>query len=111
MPKLAKPLTDTQVKTAKPRVKTYTLADGGGMYLEIAPTGSKIPVVMTGAKKPARGGLLRKRAGSILLNSNYRTLYDYLTTVARSVVGGVVARLTAGAASPSLRITIMVVAG
>jgi len=42
MPKLAKPLTDIQVKTAKPRDKTYTLADGGGMYLEIAPTGSKI---------------------------------------------------------------------
>ncbi|MGZ8293105.1 MAG: tyrosine-type recombinase/integrase, partial [Telluria sp.] len=42
MPKLAKPLTDTQVKTAKPRERTYTLADGGGMYLEIAPTGSKI---------------------------------------------------------------------
>lgn len=42
MPKLAKPLTDTQVKNAKPKDKTYTLADGGGMYLEIAPTGSRI---------------------------------------------------------------------
>lgn len=42
MPRLATPLTDTQVKTAKPRDKTYTLADGGGMYLEVAPTGSKI---------------------------------------------------------------------
>jgi integrase len=42
MPKLAKPLTDTQVKAAKPRAKTYTLADGGGMYLEVASTGSKI---------------------------------------------------------------------
>lgn len=42
MPKLAKPLTDTQVRTAKPRAKTYTLADGGGMYLEVASTGSKI---------------------------------------------------------------------
>jgi integrase len=42
MPRLAKPLTDTQVRTAKPRAKTYTLADGGGMYLEVAPTGSKI---------------------------------------------------------------------
>lgn len=42
MPKLAKPLTDTQVKTAKPRAKTYTLADGGGMYLDISPIGSKI---------------------------------------------------------------------
>ena len=42
MPKLAVPLTDTQVKNAQTRDKTYTLADGGGMYLEIAPTGSKI---------------------------------------------------------------------
>lgn len=42
MPKLATPLTDIQVKNAKPKAKAYTLADGGGMYLEIAPTGSKI---------------------------------------------------------------------
>ena len=42
MPKLAKPLTDIQVKRAKPKDKPYTLADGGGMYLEVMPTGSKI---------------------------------------------------------------------
>lgn len=42
MPKLAIPLTDIQVRNAKPREKTYTLADGDGMYLEVAPTGSKI---------------------------------------------------------------------
>ena len=42
MPKLAKPLTDLQVKSAKPRTKTYTLADGGGMYLEVSPAGSRI---------------------------------------------------------------------
>jgi hypothetical protein len=42
MPKLAKPLTDTQVKSAKPKNKPYMLADGGGMYLEVMPTGSKI---------------------------------------------------------------------
>jgi integrase len=41
MPKLAKPLTPTQVESAKPREKTYTLADGGGMYLEVTPTGKK----------------------------------------------------------------------
>lgn len=41
MPKLATPLTDTAVKNAKPRDKIYTLGDGGGMYLEITPTGSK----------------------------------------------------------------------
>lgn len=29
MPKLATPLTDTEVKNAKPKDKTYTLGDGG----------------------------------------------------------------------------------
>jgi integrase len=42
MPKLATPLTDIQVRNAKPKDKPYTMADGGGMYLEIVPTGSKI---------------------------------------------------------------------
>jgi integrase len=41
MPKLAKPLTDTQIRAAKPTDKAYTLADGDGMYLEVMPTGSK----------------------------------------------------------------------
>jgi integrase len=41
MPKLAAPLTDLQVKSAKPKDKLYTLPDGGGMYLEVAPSGSK----------------------------------------------------------------------
>lgn len=41
MPKLATPLTDIQVRNAKPKDKLYTLADGGGMYLEVAPSGSK----------------------------------------------------------------------
>ena len=45
MPKLATPLTDIQVRNAKPQPKdapkTYTLADGGGMYLEVSPTGTR----------------------------------------------------------------------
>ncbi|WP_423707702.1 tyrosine-type recombinase/integrase [Undibacterium sp. WLX3042] len=41
MPKLATPLTDIQVRNAKPKDKTYTLADGNGMYLEVMPTGKK----------------------------------------------------------------------
>jgi hypothetical protein len=31
-----------QVKNAKPKAKPYKLADGGGLYLEIMPTGSKL---------------------------------------------------------------------
>jgi len=42
MPKLIAPLTDIQVKNAKPKDKPYKLADGGGLYLEIMPTGSKL---------------------------------------------------------------------
>lgn len=42
MPRLVSPLTDIRVKTAKPKDKAYKLADGGGLYLEITPTGSKL---------------------------------------------------------------------
>jgi integrase len=41
MPKLAKPLTDIQVKNSKPKDKTWTLADGNGLYLEITSNGKK----------------------------------------------------------------------
>ncbi|MFZ6691843.1 tyrosine-type recombinase/integrase [Undibacterium sp. SXout20W] len=41
MPKLATPLTDIQCRTAKPKEKIYTIADGQGMYLEIFPSGAK----------------------------------------------------------------------
>jgi len=34
-------LSDPKVKKAKPEAKPYKLADGGGMYLEVMPTGSK----------------------------------------------------------------------
>lgn len=42
MPKLVTPLTEAQVKNSKPRDKSYKLSDGGGLYLEIMPTGSKL---------------------------------------------------------------------
>ncbi|MBR7956108.1 tyrosine-type recombinase/integrase [Burkholderia cenocepacia] len=35
------PLTDVAVRAAKPREKSYKLADGHGMYLEVMPNGSK----------------------------------------------------------------------
>lgn len=35
------PLSDVAIRTAKPREKPYKLADGGGMYLEISPSGGK----------------------------------------------------------------------
>lgn len=42
MPKLVTPLTDVQVRNAKPKEKPYKLFDGGGLYLEVMPTGSKL---------------------------------------------------------------------
>ncbi|VVE77365.1 tyrosine-type recombinase/integrase [Pandoraea sputorum] len=41
MPKLIAPLTDLQVKKAKPTDKPYRLADGKGLYLQVMPNGSK----------------------------------------------------------------------
>lgn len=35
-------LTDKTIKNAKPKDKPYKLADGGGMYLEVMPNGSKL---------------------------------------------------------------------
>lgn len=42
MSKPVQPLTQLQVKNAKPKDKPYKLADGGGLYLEVMPTGSKL---------------------------------------------------------------------
>lgn len=42
MPRLVAPLTDMRVKNAKPKEKPYKLADGGGLYIEVAPSGSKL---------------------------------------------------------------------
>lgn len=42
MTRITKPLTNTQIKQAKPRDKEYNLSDGGGLMLRIRPTGSKL---------------------------------------------------------------------
>jgi len=41
MPKKVSPLTDVQIKNAKSQEKPFKLADGGGLYLEVLPTGGK----------------------------------------------------------------------
>ena len=41
MPKLAAPLSEIKVRTAKPKAKPYKLSDGDNMYLLIKPSGSK----------------------------------------------------------------------
>lgn len=35
------PLTDVEVRSARPREKAYRLTDGSGMYLEVSPAGGK----------------------------------------------------------------------
>ncbi|MGZ3182085.1 MAG: tyrosine-type recombinase/integrase [Telluria sp.] len=42
MPKLVKPLSELQVKNARPGESTYTLFDGRGLFLEVTPQGSKL---------------------------------------------------------------------
>ena len=41
MAKIIKPLSSIQVRNAKPKDKSYKLFDGGGLYLEVFPTGSR----------------------------------------------------------------------
>lgn len=42
MGKIVRPLTVIQVKNAKPKEKSYKMFDGGGLYLEVTPAGSKL---------------------------------------------------------------------
>ena len=38
---MAANITDSQIKSAKPKDKRYFISDQGGLYLEVAPSGSK----------------------------------------------------------------------
>ena len=42
MPKRVAPLTDLQVRNAKKMERPYKLFDGGGLYVEVTPNGSKL---------------------------------------------------------------------
>lgn len=42
MPKIVPPLTDTRIKAMQPRATRYSVADGGGLVLEVMPSGSKV---------------------------------------------------------------------
>jgi integrase len=41
MPRVAKPLTDSLIASAKPKSTTYTLSDGGGLMLRVRSSGTK----------------------------------------------------------------------
>ena len=36
------PLTDTAIKALRPKDKPYKIFDGGGLYIEVLPTGTKL---------------------------------------------------------------------
>lgn len=42
MPRTVEPLTDTKIRNAKPRERSYKLFDGGGLYLEVMTDGRKL---------------------------------------------------------------------
>jgi hypothetical protein len=42
MPKIAIPLSDTKIKSLKPKAKRYLIADGGGLVLEVMTSGAKV---------------------------------------------------------------------
>lgn len=42
MSRIKKPLTDTEIRKAKPKEKEYPLSDGNGLILRVKPNGSKI---------------------------------------------------------------------
>ncbi|MBO37148.1 MAG: preprotein translocase [Anaerolineaceae bacterium] len=42
MARTTKPLTNTEVKQAKPKDKIYALSDGNGLQLRVKPNGSKL---------------------------------------------------------------------
>ena len=42
MANTTKPLTNTEVKQAKPKAKEYNLADGNGLYARVKPNGTKL---------------------------------------------------------------------
>jgi integrase len=42
MPKRIIPLSDAKVRNVKPKDKNYKLADGGGLYMLVSPTGGKL---------------------------------------------------------------------
>lgn len=60
MARVAKPLTDTEIRQAKAKDKEYSLADGKNLYLRVRTTGSKVWVLnyyRPGTKQRANVGL------------------------------------------------------
>lgn len=86
MARTTKPLSDTEIKNAKPKDKVYNLADGKGLYLKIKPSGYKVWIF--NYQKP----FTKKRIADTLGEYPALTLArarskrnDYLTLLANSI--------------------------
>jgi len=86
MARTTKPLSDTEIKNAKPKDKVYNLADGKGLYLKIKPSGYKVWIF--NYQKP----FTKKRVADTLGEYPALTLAkarskrnDYLTLLADSI--------------------------
>ena len=54
------PLTDTAIRSAKPRDKTFKLFDGGGLYLEVSPAGGQVVALEVSLRRQGEAALLRR---------------------------------------------------
>jgi hypothetical protein len=59
-----------QIETAKPKEKAYKMADGGGLYLEVFPKGSKY------WRMKYRRPLTKRKIGSLLVYTSTITLAE-----------------------------------
>ena len=86
MGRTTKPLSDTEIKNAKPKDRVYNLADGKGLYLNVKPSGYKVWIF--NYQKP----FTKKRVADTLGEYPALTLArarskrnDYLTLLADSI--------------------------
>jgi hypothetical protein len=59
MPKMIRPLSESEVRDAKYEDKIYRLFDGGGLYLQITPSGGKWWRFKYRFRKKEKGGETR----------------------------------------------------
>ncbi len=62
-------LNDVKCRTAAPKTKAYKMSDGGGMYLEVMPNGSKYWRLKYRVKVEDK--VREKRLARLLLNAFY----------------------------------------
>ena len=89
MPRRVMPLTDLQVKNARPKEKDYKLSDGGGLYLLITPSGGKL-WRMDYRFKDKRKTLFLKSYPEISLSDTRKSREDARSLLANGVDPGAI---------------------